>query len=91
MKIISGSRSWPRVDEEDFWSKLDLNDELDQPHQVQSWSLIGQHNNDLWLVNHIRQHKNDSAKLTHKLSDCVHPRLMTTGINKLMNELMLII
>ena len=53
MKIISGSTSWPRVDEEDFWSKLDLNDELDQPHQVQYWSLIGQHNNDLWLVNTI--------------------------------------
>ena len=47
MKIISGSTSWPRVDEEDFWSKLDLNDELDQPHQVQYWSLIGQHNTKL--------------------------------------------
>merc|ERR1719322_238212 len=28
---------------------------------------------------HIFQHKNDMLSKTHKLSDCVHPRMMTTA------------
>eukprot|EP00092_Neocalanus_flemingeri_P016245 GFUD01017589.1.p1 GENE.GFUD01017589.1~~GFUD01017589.1.p1 ORF type:complete len:649 (-),score=211.71 GFUD01017589.1:158-2104(-) len=30
-------------------------------------------------AHHTRQHRKDQAPLTHKLSDCVHPRMVTTA------------